>query len=384
MCLPVANAAKAKPFIAMIRSTMAPPTMEGPGADALRERLMYYAATHVQHRTSQTHTRRLKEFTDFARRMRALPDYTRRQALVDSEAIHLWLVLLADRKLGKTVVASAVTMLNYNRALVNPNLVNLHSHKEVQWILQSIRKNVVSRDKQSSPMQMAHLRAILAVWGCSTAWDEVMFAAVIGVAFAACLRPVEISLIRTDGFHWVLKDGAEVQLDLQRGLPPFHDIDGAIFELLGRKNRKGRISFMPLPTGRVLWTLYKHMQFMSANCEKAKFVFAARRHSKGKPRHTHWRKATWQPCPTSPTTSRVINSTIVPGAFLHCCGEPRALSRHFTGYAMRTGGTTHMQIVGIADPIRQAMGEWMSLGTARHYLQRLPRDQFGLLQPAMA
>ena len=57
---------------------------------------------------------------------------------------------------------------------------------------------------------------------------------------------------------------------------------------------------------------------------------------------------------------------------------------YFTGYAMRTGGTTHMEVSGVAEPVRKAMGEWMSLGTARHYLQHLPKDQFGILQPAMA
>ena len=51
------------------------------------------------------------------------------------------------------------------------------------------------------------------------------------------------------------------------------------------------MSHMPLPTGKVLWTLYRHILFLQKECSRAKFIFTARKHGSGDRRHTHRSKA---------------------------------------------------------------------------------------------
>ena len=74
----------------------------------------------------------------------------------------------------------------------------------------------------------------------------------------------------------------------------------------------------------------------------------------------------------NPRHARTINDTVLSEAL--CCKIPKKPSRHFTGYGMRTGATTHMEVVGIAEDVQKIVGKWLSRGTAS---QLLSVDQFG-------
>ena len=185
-------------------------------------------------------------------------------------------MFLADRNLGKTVVPSAKTMLNTHRALVHPGIVSLDRLKAVSMLLDSINKNIISRDMQAPGLVHAHVVNILRACGSSPRWDEVMISAVIGIGFQATLRPIEISCLGSRAVWWVLHSGEEVRSDLSAPPPPLEDIRGIIMALLPRKNRQGQMSYLPSPAGRVVTAMWKHASNMHNLCPQARFFFPAR------------------------------------------------------------------------------------------------------------
>ena len=72
----------------------------------------------------------------------------------------------------------------------------------------------------------------------------------------------------------------------------------------------------------------------------------------------------------------------IPTALQFCCNIPRTRSKIFTGYSLRVGGTTHHEESGTTETVRKNLAEWMSLATARHYLQHSPATHFSYLAKA--
>ena len=84
----------------------------------------------------------------------------------------------------------------------------------------------------------------------------------------------------------------------------------------------------------------------------------------------------------NPLSPESINKTVVPLLFKHCVRAAKADAKAFTGYAMRVGGTSHIQNMGVDPKVRRDLGEWSSKAMARHYLAILPVDQFGFISKA--
>ena len=343
-------------------------------------------SSFVNPQTLKAKTRRLPEFFAFAKELYAQrgQDVTEAQALASNTACRLFLVLIADQKNGKTVVPATCTMLQAHRDLAHPHLVKLRSLKAIALLLDAVDKNVISKDHQAPGLSaLLHVRMVVDNWSKSPRWDEVMMAAVIGLGFQATLRPIEITFIGSSALWWVLNDGAEVRSNFASLPPPFADIRGVIIALLPRKNRQGQMSHLPSPTGPVVRALHSHATNMHHLCPRADFFFPARMmppHTKKK--HTWHTKAKWVPNPSNPFSQRSISDVAIPTALLYCCGIKRADSSIFTGYSLRVGGTTHHEEVGTAESVRKNLTEWMSLATARHYLQHSPATQFNLLRKA--
>ena len=129
--------------------------------------------------------------------------------------------------------------------------------------------------------------------------------------------------------------------------------------------------------------MWCHANNMCILCPQARFFFPARMHPPhSKTRFTYHSKASWIPNPNNPFSQSSIADVAIPTALLHCCGIPRADSAIFSGYSLRVGGTTHHEEAGTAETVRKNLAEWMSLATARHYLQHSPTTQFNLLSKA--
>jgi hypothetical protein len=101
-----------------------------------------------------------------------------------------------------------------------------------------------------------------------------------------------------------------------------------------------------------------------------------------KKRYTWHNKATWIPNPKNPFSQKSISEVAIPTALLFCCNIPRTQSAIYSGYSLRVGGTTHHEEAGTAESVRKNLAEWMSLSTARHYLQHAPTKQFSYLAAA--
>ena len=365
-------------------ASMPPSEFDSPMASRLEESFRSRVATSATAGALASGSRRFYEFLVFAKELfrqqgRLVTDP---EALASNTACRLYLVYLADRNLGKTVVPAAKTMLNTHRALAHPGIIPLDNLKSVKMLLESIRKNTISRDMQAPGLVVAHLHLILLSWGNSARWDEVMMASVIGIGFQATLRPIEISCLGSRAVWWVLLSGEEVRSDFSSFPPPLDKIRGIIMALLPRKNRKGHMSYLPSPAGKVVSTMWRHAANMHRLCPHARFFFPARMQPRGARRHTYHNKARWIPNPDNPFSQNSISTVAIPTALLHCCNIPRAESSIFSGYSLRVGGTTHHEESGTAESVRKNLAEWMSLATARHYLQHAPSTQFDLLKDA--
>ena len=358
---------------------------DSPMANKLEARYKQYVATSATAGTLTSGSRRLFEFYAFAKELFNLQGRvtTRSDSLKSNTACRVYLVYVADKKLGKTVVENTKKMLNIHRSLAHPGIAPLDTLKAVTMLLDSVRKNTISRDMQAPGLVHAHVSLTLIKWGTADRWDEVMMAAIIGIGFQATLRPIEISCLGSRAVWWVLISGEEVRSDFSAPPPPLANVKGIIMALLPRKNRKGHMSYLPSPAGKVVSAMWRHANNMHRLCPQAAFFFPSRMQPKGsKRRYTYHNKATWVPNPHNPFSQTSIANVAIPTALYHCCDIPRSESKIFSGYSLRVGGTTHHEESGTAESVRKNLAEWMSLATARHYLQHSPTTQFNLLKAA--
>ena len=365
---------------------MSPTEFDSPMAVKLEGRYQYYVANYARVSTLKSNVRRIDEFLEFGHQLYSLQGVagTDRDILGSDTAARLYLVSLADRNLGKTVVPSATTMIDTHRSLAHKGIHPLRSLKSIQFLLDAIRKNTISRDKQAPGLVAAQISMVLTTWGESKRWDEVMMAAVLGIGFQATLRPIEISSLGAKAVWWVTDTGKEVQCDFNAGPPPpFRKLRGIIMALLPRKNKQGHMSYIPSPTGLVVKVIRKHVMNMRAMAPHARFFFPARMQPPASTKKYTWHsKARWVPNPASPFSQKSISEVAIPTALLYCCNISRSRSAIYSGYSLRVGGTTHHEEAGTAEAVRKNLAEWMSLATARHYLQHAPTKQFGYLVAA--
>ena len=374
------------PVVDSLLSNMATSEFNSPMAQRLESRYRTYVGTYATPGTISANVRRLDEFLAFGKLLFSLQGRHASDAdvLASDNAARLFLIDIADKNLGKTVVSNTTTMIQTHRSLAHPGLHSLHSLKSIQFLLESIRKNVIARDKQAPGLVAVQVTMILNHWGSSGRWDEVIMASVIGLGFQATLRPIEISSLGAQALWWVKKTGEEVRCTF-RGPPPppMKDLKGIILALLPRKNKKGHMSYLPSPAGLVVQVLRKHVMNMRSLAPDALFFFPARMqppHTRKK--YTWHKRARWVPNPSSPFSQRSISRVAIPTALQYCCRIPRDRSEIYSGYSLRVGGTTHHEEAGTAEAVRKNLAEWMSLATARHYLQHSPAKQFACLQAA--
>ena len=358
---------------------------DSPLAKKLEKRYEHRVATYATKGTIAANVRRIDEFLDFGRLLFILQG---RQAddstiLANDNVVCLYLVDLADKNLGKNVVPATATMIQTHRALAHPGLHKIQSLKGVQFLLESISKNTISEDKQAPGLVKVQVIMILDDWGRSERWDEVMMAGILGLGFQSTLRPIELAL-GSKAVWWVLKSGIEIRIDF-RGPPPppENKIRGIIAALLPRKNRKGHMSYIPCPAGRVVSVIRRHVMNMRALAPDSLYFFPARMHApRTRKRYTWHSKAKWVPNPNNPFSQRSISQVAIPTALQFCCGISRKKSAIYSGYSLRVGGTTHHEEAGTAEAVRKNLAEWMSLSTARHYLQHAPAKHFAYLAKA--
>ena len=378
------KAAKAAPAVKILIASMPPSEFDSPMAAKLEQDFQSYVATSATPSTLAAGCRRLDDFFAFAM---ALCDHqgrdtTKKESLANVTICRLWLVALANQKLGKTVVPAATTMLQTHRELAHPGIRHLRGVKAISMLLSSIDKNIIARDHQAPGLQKVHIVLILRSWGQSDRWDEVMMAALIGNAFQSTLRPIEVSCLGSQAVWWVLHNGKEVRNRFVVMPPPRKLIRGIIMAILPRKNRQGQMSYIPAPAGLVVDAMHRHACNMHHICPMADFFFPSRMHPRGGKKYTYHAKARWVPNRSNPFSQASLSDVAIPTALYHCCNIPKAQSKIFTGYSLRVGGTTHHEEAGTAESVRRNLAEWMSLATARHYLQHSPRTQFGLLSAA--
>jgi hypothetical protein len=153
--------------------------------------------------------------------------------------------------------------------------------------------------------------------------------------------------------------------------------------LLPRKNRQGKLSYLPAPTGLVVKAVHRHATNMHTLAPSAHFFFPTRKSPPfSAKRYTWHQKARWVPNIENPFSQRSISNVAVPTTLQYCCGIKRKQAMMYTGYSLRVGGTTYHEEVGTEESVRKNLAEWMSLATARHYLQHSPTTQFAYLQKA--
>ena len=380
------QAREAAPVVKTLLASMPPREFDSAMAEELEARYEFYVANYATVPTIKSNVRRIDDFLEFGHKLFSLQGRraTDRDVLASDSAARLYLVNLADMKLGKTVVPAATTMIQTHRALAHRGIHPLRSLKSIQYLLDAVRKNTISQDKQAPGLIAAQITMILRAWAPSKRWDEVMIAAVLGIGFQATLRPIEISSLGSKAVWWVTTTGKEVRCDF-RGPPPppLHELKGIIMALLPRKNKKGHMSYIPSPAGMVVGAMRKHALNMRSMAPDSLFFFPARMQPpRSRKKYTWHSKAKWVPNPNSPFSQKSIADVAIPTALMICCNIPRHKSAIYSGYSLRVGGTTHHEESGTAEAVRKNLAEWMSLATARHYLQHAPAKQFGYLAAA--
>ena len=252
---------------------------DSPMATRLEGRYEYYVANYARISTIKSNVRRIDDFLAFGHQLFSMQGRPATDAaiLANDTAARLFLVNLADQSLGKTVVQAATTMIETHRSLAHKGIHALRSLKAIQFLLDAVSKNTISRDKQAPGLIAAQICIILRAWGSARRWDEVMMAAVLGIGFQATLRPIEISSLGSRALWWVTKSGREVRCNF-RGPPPppLSDVRGIILALLPRKNKQGHMSYIPSPAGLVVDAIYRHVMNMRVIAPHSLFLFPAR------------------------------------------------------------------------------------------------------------
>lgn len=126
-----------------------PREFDSPMAERLEGRYNAYVANYVTPNTIKVNVRRIDEFLDFGMlllRLQGRPA-TKSAVLASDTAARLYLVNLADQNHGKTVVPAAATTIQTHRSLAHRGIHTLRSLKSVQFLLDSIQKNTISRDR---------------------------------------------------------------------------------------------------------------------------------------------------------------------------------------------------------------------------------------------
>ena len=133
------------------------------------------------------------------------------------------------------------------------------------------------------------------------------------------------------------------------------------------------MSYIPSPAGLVVDAIYRHVMNMRVIAPHSLFLFPARMQPpRARKRYTWHAKAKWVPNPKNPFSQKSISEVTIPTALLHCFNIRRDKSAIYSGCSLRVGGTTHHEEAGTDEAVRQNLVEWMSLSTARHYLQHAP------------
>ena len=185
-----AQASKVSKTTAKLLSSMPPSEFDSPMAKALEGRFEFYVSTYVTPATLKANVRRLDEFLVFGKTLfeHQGRSASERKILGCDTAARLFLVDLADKNLGKTVVPAAAKMIQTHRSLAHPKSVPLHCLKAISYLLDSIKKNIIARDRQAPGLTKVHVTLVLRRWTDSARWDEVMFSAVLGIGFQSCIE----------------------------------------------------------------------------------------------------------------------------------------------------------------------------------------------------
>ena len=87
-------------------------------------------------------------------------------------------------------------MLNTPRSLAHPGSRSLDDLRSINMLLDSVKKNTISRDQQTPGLVVFQvLLTLQKIWGVFDHWDEVMMAAIIDIGFQTTLRPIKITCL---------------------------------------------------------------------------------------------------------------------------------------------------------------------------------------------
>ena len=128
-----------------------------------------YVEVSAKPTTIKGKTSRLPEFLQFAKSLFALRGQTVSEAdvLASNTACLLFLVMIADQNLGRTVAEATCTMLQSHRDLAHPGLYPLSKLRAVRMLLDAIDKNVLTKSHQAPGLTKMHVEMVLRRWGMS-------------------------------------------------------------------------------------------------------------------------------------------------------------------------------------------------------------------------
>ena len=280
---------------------------------------------------------------------------------------------------AKTRVDSARNAINLLRSFAN--LPPLNDHIPTRMLAKSARHFLATAPKQSNGMRPIFLSEIRSKWYNSPDWTRRQLLTVAMVTFCTVARMAETVAIPRDGVVWVRQDGITVQdPSFVPTLQPDGSLQGfdrrasrlirprgVMLLFITRKNKANQPSWIPLMDRATLIMLARHIATTDRRFPGSPHLFIARPSKRcGFDINRHLR------------TDDVRNH--LREALRVCVGLTSSQALAFGTHSLRIGALNLLCDRGVPRELRSQLGGWMSQASALRYLQRLPHEQFDVLE----
>ena len=314
------------------------------------------------------------------------PDHLRARGMrgaieSDSLAMAFLAHVHSQDKLAKTRVDSAKRAINLLRSLVD--LPSLDTNSTINLFSKAAKASVVAAARQAPAIPPPFLAAIIKIWGRSSCWWKRQVATMCLCAFCVLARGAGINECLRRGVVWVRHDGTVIHKlgntrvhahKSRRNCGKPGCVRGFLLLLPFRKNKQNVPSWIPVSMRYAVNLMQQHEQWLNSTASTSPYLFIARQNARegGKRVYT----------PNLTTTSQMsVQSfrSLLRQAVYECCNVTKPLAMEFGTHSNRVAAVELLRQNGVPAELRQQLGDWMTQGTALHYMQLTPASQFDIL-----
>ena len=242
---------------------------------------------------------------------------------------------------------------------------SLSEDATISVILDGVEASQPYTKKQSAGITRVMVGLVVAGHGKSKSWWRRQTALLVSMGFVSLMRSDELCTIKRAGVRFVFKDGSEALAVEMKDLPLLSQLKGVLLHLPWRKNHKHLDCWIPVACAETLKLLLMHLSVLRKANSKSEYLFLSQRGLKRQRQYNHIRQ------------NKLVEA--MQWALRECIpGMDEAWAKHYTGHALRVGGSNEMRKKGIPKEVHRKMGGWMTLAAAQGYMALAAGEQLDL------